>query len=239
MLKITCEGTLLSQTLKAINAVCREAVLVADFDGIKVLGIDSANVAFIDLKVSKDEFKEYRLKSESEFGIPVEKLIPLCSAMDKEEFVCLDVGDGRLKLTFGNHEYAIRTLSVKTVRRPQRVPNNLGTERAEFTVPSTILSDIIKSSKIVENCMIVRMIADVNSFRYIIESDDETIRQNYEVKNNQFANALYSLDYLKDFNVGINVDTIDLKFQTDSPLSIDFIFGNGGGSIRYLLAPRM
>ena len=246
MLKLTCNGSLLSQIFRAIDAICREVIIDATYDGLKVLSSDSANVSMIDMFVSRKEFYTYMFDNPDQvedsltLGFPVSKLIPLCSSMEKEKDVYLECDTKKLKLVFGTYEYSLRMLSVKTLRRPPGSKPYLSGDYAQFEIPSTVLSDIIKTSKVIEKSDSVRFITTDNSqFQYIIEGDDieERIKGTYEgINNKQIANARYPLDYLKEFNSAISLKTVEVKFKTDH--FIVFTFKEGGLKIEYLLAPR-
>ena len=247
MLKLTCNGTLLSQIFRAIDAICREVIVDATCDGLKVLSADSANVSMIDMFVSYKEFYTYMFDNPDQvedsltLGFPISKLIPLCSSMEKEKDVYLECDTEKLKLVFGTYEYSLRMLSVKTLRRPPASRPYPSSDCARFEIPSTVLSEIIKSSKIIEKSEFVRFITTDNSqFQYIIEGDDigERIKSTYDGINNRIAvNAVYSLDYLKAFNSAIDLKTVEVAFKTD--YFITFTYKEGGMKIEYLLAPRI
>lgn len=238
MLKLTCKGSLLSQMLKAVDAIINETILEVTYDGIHTRVVDTANVAMVDISISRKEFDSYSLDSEMTLGLPIRSLIPLCPSMEKEKCVDLECDNSKLILKFANYEYSLRMLDVKALRKtPSKPYINCSTF---FTIPTSSFSEILKASKTIEKCDKVRFIVDGSTLQCLLDNDkDEKLKLTYEIQKTQAGNALYSLDYLKAFLGGIYGDEIEIKYSTDHPIFISSKFGEHGSTIEYLLAHRL
>ncbi len=233
------------ELIVALSKILDEARFTLSSSGLRIVGMDPAKVAYIEVHVPREAFLEYEIEEGRELvdvgfnlgvlkgvlegrkGNPVEMIV----AQDK---VLVGVeGAISRKFLLPNLEVAVE---------------ELGEVKLEHDVRAVIIGDVLKKaiSDIKTVSDIVEMEADEN--RLVIRSTGETgpkvtlklTRESTALIDLQVRNpskARFDVSYLENtLNLCKIAESVELMFSTDKPLELNFKSPDGS-TVRYILAP--
>lgn len=233
------------ELIVALSKILDEAKLSLTRTGLRIVGMDPAKVAYIEVHMPREAFLEYEIEEDREVveagfnlgvledilegrkGNPVEMVI----AQDK---VLVSVeGAVTRRFLLPNLEVAVE---------------ELGEVELEHDVKAVVISDVLKKaiSDIKAVSDIVEVEADENQI--VLRSTGEagpkvTLRLtressaliNLEARNP--SRAKYDVSYLENtLNLCKVAESVELMFSTDKPLELNFKSPDGS-TVRYILAP--
>jgi proliferating cell nuclear antigen len=233
------------ELIVALSKILDEAKLSLTRTGLRIVGMDPAKVAYIEVHMPREAFLEYEIEEdrgvveagfnlgvledilEGRKGNPVEMVI----AQDK---VLVSVEGAVIRrFLLPNLEIAVE---------------ELGEVELEHDVKAVVISDVLKKaiSDIKAVSDIVEIEADENQI--VLRSTGEagpkvTLRLtressaliNLEARNP--SRAKYDVSYLENtLNLCKVAESVELMFSTDKPLELNFKSPDGS-TVRYILAP--
>lgn len=230
--------------IDALSSILDEARFTITRDNLKVAGMDSSKVAYIEVSIPREAFLEFDIESDRESIDMGFKLSTLCEITagkkgNPVEFrVLLDkviiMIEGTIPRRFvlPNFEVQAEVLEVKL----------------EHDVSATILSDVLKKAlrdietvsdnveiEAEENNITLRSTGEAGSKVSLTLTRDSAALINLNVRSP--AKAKYDISYIrKVLNLTKVADTIDIGFSTDKPLELIFKSPDGS-TVRYIIAP--
>lgn len=250
MFEARIDASVLRECIESITAVVDEGKLRIAEDGLKLRGVDPANVAMVSFELHRDAFDDFRFKSESggestaaaEVGIDFVKFRGILEIGGREEVdLKLDEQAQKLFTRMGSLAYTISLLDPSALRKEPKVPE------LEFPVQVIIETEefrrtIRAAEKIGDHIML-----GVDGEEFYMQVEGEMDKLRLGLRKEQLIHltpgtlhSLYSLDYISAMSKGMShAANITLNLGKDYPLQIDFEVAEGKGKVSYLLAPRI
>ena len=231
--------------IEGIATIVDEANFVASPDGLRLRALDPGRVAMVDLYIPANLFEEYNVEQDAKIGVRLDDLNEVLKRVRKDDEISFEVFGGRLVITLAGR-----------VERRFRFPlldvsgQELPSPKLNFTVAAKMLGDTfrdaLQDAGLVSET--VKMRAENENLWLIAKSDEGEVEVKLSVETGSLveidaketAEANYGIDFLnkivsKAYRVS---DILGLRFATNMPLELTFDIANGG-TLKYLLAPRM
>ena len=242
---VIADASYLKDSISVIADLVNEARFKLTRDGIEVIAMDPANVAMVIFKLLSSGFTEYDIDKDVDIGINLQSLKQILRRSSPQDTLTLEAGaDNKLKIQLRGQ--SIRTFSLPIIEleeREQRVPNL--SFPTMITMPSGALHDAIADADIVaesvtfesepERFIIAAHCDHSNAHIEMKASESTRIKQSV----NAGVKAKYSIEYLKKMITGGKLaDTVDIQFNQDYPLRLDYKKVDRL-SLSFILAPRV
>lgn len=234
------EAKYLKEIIDSLSKLTDEAAFQLTSGGLKIVALDPARVALININVPQTAFLEYDVPEETIVGLSMASLSRMLRKVKKGDRFVLNTRDDRVEVvveSIGKRIYRFRNLEA-------RLPE-IQELRLEFSVVAQLLVDVVK-----------QLIRDAEAVGDLVEleaPDSETLYLRgrgasvVETKLTLGTPALvslevrrpsksaYQLEYLRHVvNLAKISDLVTLKFSSDSPLELEFSLGES--RVKYLLA---
>ncbi|UNQ72787.1 proliferating cell nuclear antigen (pcna) [Infirmifilum sp. NZ] len=231
--------------IESLATIVDEANFVATPEGLTLRALDPGRIAMVDLYMPAGLFEEYSVEAETKIGVVLDDVNKVLKRAKSDDKLIFEVGGGRLTIILqGRAERRFRFPLLDIAGQ------ELPTPKLNFTVAAKMLSDTfrdaLKDASLVSES--VRLKAEDETLYVSARSDKGEIESKFtieagsllEIDVKEQAEASYGIDFLekivsKAYRVS---DIMTLKFATNMPLEMTFDIA-GGGTLKYLLAPRM
>ncbi|MBW9141841.1 MAG: proliferating cell nuclear antigen (pcna) [Candidatus Aramenus sp.] len=230
--------------ISVLSKLVDEASLKFKPEGIELEAIDRAHVSLLKLSFPKEEFKEYDVEQEVNFGFNTQYLLKVLSTARRKEELQIestDVSQVTVRI-LGSYpkEFTLRNIDVSPPELPQL--------SLEFDVKASALSSAFKKGveEIASVSELIELEADENGIKLKSKGEAEA-----EVELSKDAGSLqdieitkptqsdYSSDYLSDvISLTKLSGSMKVAFSSQKPLQLEFNT-EAGGSVIYLLAPQL
>ncbi|MHA1822061.1 MAG: proliferating cell nuclear antigen (pcna) [Promethearchaeota archaeon] len=237
---------------EAVSAVIEEANIIFSEDGVFINAMDEGRVCLISLKLSKDDFDEFKCTGSEELGVSIDDLVKILrrSADDSITFKHEDNSNKLEILMKSNKKKKTRKFSLQLIDLGEKSVDTGALEKIEYTskvtIPIEYLDESIKDADIYaetltilideEKGIIFRAEGQIGENENIYEKDDEGI-ENLEVS--EVGEGTFALQYLKYLvKVQSITDKLFMALSTGTPLKAIFNILTAS-SITYFLAPRI
>lgn len=238
------EPSYLKDSIAVISELVNEARLKITPDGLELVAMDPANVAMVIFKLLPSCFSEYDVKNTIEIGINLNNLKQILRRAKPNDKLTLELlPDQKLQITLKSSSTRTFNLAILELEdKEQKIPE------LEFSVSikmsSSALSESIEDVGIVAesvtfeaepNKFTVKAEGDLSKAQVEIPSDEGT---NISVQGDKFRSK-YSIEYLKKImNGGKLSDTVEILFNQDYPLRVDYKVVDKV-LLSFILAPRV
>lgn len=238
------EPSYLKDSIAVISELVNEARLKITPDGLELVAMDPANVAMVIFKLLPSCFSEYDVKNTIEIGINLNNLKQILRRAKPNDKLTLELlPDQKLQITLKSSSTRTFNLAILELEdKEQKIPE------LEFSVSikmsSSALSESIEDVGIVAesvtfeaepNKFTVKAEGDLSKAQVEIPSDEGT---NISVQGDKFRSK-YSIEYLKKImNGGKLADTVEILFNQDYPLRVDYKVVDKV-LLSFILAPRV
>ncbi len=235
------EAKYFKEIIDALGKLVDEVAFQIKQDGLKVVALDPAKVALINIDIPMTAFLEYDVPEETVAGLSTASLSKMLKKIKKGDKFVMSVEEDRVEIiieSIGKRIYRFRNLDVPIPEIPET--------QLEFNVKAQVLIDVIKQA--------LKDAETVGEFLEVEAPDNETLYLrgkgatvaetklvvgmpalvSLEVK--EPSKSTYQIEYLK-YVAGITkiAELATLRFSSDAPLELEFSLGEG--RIKYLLAP--
>ncbi len=237
------DARVLRQMMESLGKILEEARFTITEEGVRVLGMDPAKMALMEVVMPRDAFLEYEVEGEVEMGLNLESFINMIKRGRKGDTVLLLVTDDKVLVRIDAgvvKRYLLPNIEVVT-----EVPGELQLEHdVEASVIADVIQKAVKDAEIVSNVLIVEAEDDTLKFKargegarsVEVRLTSESSSLLYLDVHNPAASA-YDLQYLKNaLSLAKVAEAVDVKFSSDKPLEL--VFKSPEGSrVRLFLAP--
>jgi len=242
MLNVTARQDLMSKIIETLSVVVEDARFDFGENGLQVRVVDPSHVAMIQMDIDAAAFDTWELDQTS-LGLEIRKIKELVSLGGPTDLIEMAYGDdtGVLTVNLGKIDRNIRPLDNSTMQPPTlpalELPCKVSLSGADFT-------QALRAARQVGD--LVNFSIDENSFTVHVQgpTDSVTVAFDKEELHNLEcgapARSQYSLTYLIPLSkIFGNIQTVDIGFGENYPLSMTFNFHDGAAEIQYFLAPRV
>jgi len=231
--------------VEALNKIVEEAKFVITNDGVRVVGMDPAKVALIEVNMPVEAFLEYEVKEDTEMGINLEVLVNAVKRGKKGDPVTVLVSSDKVLIRLDSQTGGVKRYLAPNIEVLSELPGEL---KLEHDVEASVISDVLKRAfKDIEAVGEVALFeAEEGELRIKGYSEGRTrvemrLREGspalvfLEVRNP--STSAYDVSHLKNV-LGLTkvAAAVDLKFSSDKPLEMVFK-STEGSRVRFLLAP--
>ncbi|MEZ0345973.1 MAG: proliferating cell nuclear antigen (pcna) [Infirmifilum sp.] len=231
--------------LESLSTIVDEANFVASPDGLRLRALDPGRIAMVDLYMPAGLFEEYNVDAETKIGVVLDDIDKVLKRARSDDKLVFEVGEGRLTIMLlGRAERRFRFPLLDIAG--QELPS----PKLNFTVAAKMLSDTfrdaLKDASLVSES--VKLKAEGEALYMSARSDRGETESKFTIESGSLleidvkepAEASYGIDFLdkivsKAYRVS---DIMTLRFATNMPIELGFDIA-GGGTLKYLLAPRM
>jgi proliferating cell nuclear antigen len=230
--------------IEALSRLVDEASFKIKPDGMELEAIDRAHISLIKINLPKDEFKEYDVQEDVNFGFSTQYLLKILSTSKRKEELEIESQDVSTIMLRINGEYP----RVFELRNMEVSPPELPELKIEFDVNAIVKSDAFRKAidEIATVSDVADIIADENGIKVkskgeaeaeVELSKDSGSLQDIEISKS--TESSYSTDYLNDILVLTKLSgSTKMSFAEQKPLQLEFNT-ESGGSVIYLLAPQL
>lgn len=264
----TTQSGILKTLFEAIKDVIRDVNMIFTKDGMKITAHDESRVAFVNLKLSADKFREsgsYHCPNKLTVGVSVTNLNKFMKTISPNDIFYLYIHkdhQDNIGIKMENNNKNIKSnFSLNVIdleEENHKIPNFQF--NSIFTMPSQEFQKLCRDLNIIDNDveiesidnkLIFRAKGDIGSRETVIGNEinqeyhekggggDESGGGNGETKGVSLAKAKFSLKYLNLFTKATNLcSTIQIFFNNDTPLIIEYTVASLG-YLKFCLAPKV
>jgi len=242
MLNVTARQDLISKIIDTLGVVVEDARFDFSESGLEIRVVDPSHVAMIRMKIDSAAFETWEL-DETSLGLELRKIKELVSLGGPTDMIEMAYGDetGVLTVNLGKIDRNIRPLDNSTMTPPTlpelKLPCKVTISGADFTQAlkaARQVGDLVNFS-IDENTFTVHVLGSTDSVTVAFNKDE---LQHIECEGP--ARSQYSLTYLVPLSkVFGNLESVNIGFGENYPLSMSFNFYDGAAEVQYFLAPRV
>ncbi len=231
--------------IESLATIIDEANFIATEEGLSLRALDPGRIAMVELDMPKEIFEEYDAEGETKIGVNFDDFNKIIRRAKADNKLILEVKDHKLVIALVGRVERRFTLPLLDIAG-QELPE----PRLNLTVMAKMLSDTfrdaLKDASLISES--VRLKASEDKLVLSAKSDKGELEAVFTLEAGSLldldvkepAESSYGLDFLekivsKAYRIS---DIVTLQFATNMPLSMTFDIA-GGGSLKYLLAPRM
>ncbi len=230
--------------LDALSKIVDEVSMTISKDGVKIIALDPARIALIEISMSPETFLEYDVSEDQvKAGFNVANVAKIIKRGKKGDKVDIEVESDRITWSIVGatiKRYRLLNLDVPEPEIPS-AQFNFNVHVAVIVDPiknalkdAEAVGDTVEFEAPDETQLIIRGVGAATS-EARIRSDTPAVVE-FEVK--EPSKSAYSLDYLKHvLSLTKVADTVVIEFSSSMPLRLQFRLP-AGGTVTYLLAPK-
>ena len=246
--------TIQSQSIKILVESLKEVLtdinLYFDQNGLKIMTMDNARVALVYVRLNKDKFEEYYIKSNLVCGINMIYLYKLLKTVSNNDVLSIFINNNNsneLGIRIENKEK--NTITESYLKMLEISEEQLDIPDIQYdsviSMPSVDLQKYCRDLSIISNNV---SITNVNS-TFILEARGDFASQKIIIgetqnglvfsKKNQTVSETFDLKYLNSFTKSTNLcSTVEIFLKTEYPLVIEYNVATLG-KLQYCLAPKL
>tara|TARA_B110000902_G_scaffold120719_1_gene141497 strand:+ start:57 stop:797 length:741 start_codon:yes stop_codon:yes gene_type:complete len=242
MLNVTARQDLMSKIIETLGVVVEDARFDFGENGLEIRVVDPSHVAMIQMNIDSAAFDTWEL-DETKLGLELRKIKELVSLGGPTDMIEMAYGDesGVLTVNLGKIDRNIRPLDNTTMNPPTLPELNLpckvtisGSDFTQALKAARQVGDLVNFS-IDENTFTVHVLGSTDSVTVAFNKDE---LQHLECEGP--ARSQYSLTYLVPLSkIFGNLESVNIGFGENYPLSMSFNFHEGAAEVQYFLAPRV
>lgn len=240
----TVNADVIQDTIDVVEALVDECRINFTEDSLKILAVDPANVAMVDLELDSTAFETYN-GTDQTVGISVERFSDIAGMAESGQLMQLELQeDRRLHVSMGGLSYNVALIDPESVRAEPDIPD-LDLE-SRVTFEGRDIDRGVKAADMVSDRIRLSTDRDEELFRISAEGDTDDVELELDRENDLIdmqagnANSLFSLDYLKDIVKPLDATAaVTADLGQEFPAKFHFEYAEGGGTVTYMLAPRI
>ncbi len=234
--------------VEALSKILDEARFEITSDGVRVVGMDPAKIAYIEIMMPSESFLSFNVEGEEPvyMGVNLESLSNALKKGKKGETLEFAVTDDKVFLQI--ESAIVKRFLLPNIEVLLDVPEKITLEHdVEATVIGDVLKKAIRDIDIIgkeaefeagEGVLTIRAKGEGRArVETILREGQSTALLFLEVR--QPSKSAYDVSYLKNvLNLTKIAESVDIKFSSERPLEL--VFKSPEGSrVRYLLAPSI
>jgi len=238
---------LFAKIIGALANIVSETNFVASPEGLRVRAMDESRVMLIEVDLPREFFYEYECDQEEKLGVnltDINKLLKKTKSSDTIEMISEKgqlklVIQGEIKRSFSFPILSLAGEEIPELSIPMKVNAKVVSSALKRAVTeASLMGEILRFEASVDNLDELKTYtrSERGEATFIFSRDSGSLLS-LEVEEN--SKAGYGINYLEDIvKTADAAETANIQFSTDAPIKIEFEL-EGGGKIRYYLAPRV
>ena len=244
MFKAIVSAETLASALDSVSVLVDECKIHLEEDGLQIRAVDPANVGMVDLSLEAAAFESYEADG-GLIGVDLTRLEDIAGMAESGQLVQLELDEEtrKLHIHLDGLEYTLALIDPDSIRQEPDIP--------DLDLPARVVLEgrdvnrSVTAADMVSDHIALGVEEGTETFYVSAEGDTDDVH--LELSADDLiqlqvgaAHSLFSLDYLKDMNKAIPVDTeVTLEIGEEFPIKIHFEFAEGLGHVTYMLAPRI
>jgi proliferating cell nuclear antigen len=242
MLNVTARQDLMSKIIETLGVVVEDARFDFGENGLEIRVVDPSHVAMIQMNIDSAAFDTWEL-DETKLGLELRKIKELVSLGGPTDMIEMAYGDetGVLTVNLGKIDRNIRPLDNTTMNPPTLPELELP---CKVTISGSDFTQALKAARQVGD--LVNFSIDENTFTVHVQGSTDSVTVAFNKDELQHmecekpARSQYSLTYLVPLSkIFGNLESVNIGFGENYPLSMSFNFHDGAAEVQYFLAPRV
>ena len=244
MFKSIVDASTFQDALDSVSVLVDECKIRLNEEGLSIRAVDPANVGMVDLTLEAAAFESYDADG-GVIGVNLARLEDIAGMANSGDLIHLSLDEETRKLLveIDGLSYTLALIDPDSIRQEPDIPDlDLA---AEIVVEGAQLDRGITAADMVSDHIRLRVDEDGEAFFIEAEGDTDDVdlelgREDLIALTPGAADSLFSLDYLKDMNKAIPSDAeVTIELGEEFPVKLHYGFGEGLGSVSYMLAPRI
>ena len=244
MFKAIVGASTLQDALDSVSVLVDECKIRLNEEELSIRAVDPANVGMVDLALEAAAFESYEADG-GVIGVNLARLEDIAGMANSGDLIHLELDEEtrKLHIEIDGLSYTLALIDPDSIRQEPDIPDlDLP---AEMVVEGAQLNRGVKAADMVSDH--IRLRVDESDEAFYIEAEGDTDDVDLKLTREDLialtagpANSLFSLDYLKDMNKAIPGDAeVPVELGEEFPVKLHSGFGEGLGSVTYMLAPRI
>ena len=215
-----------------------------DENGLEIRAVDPANVGMVDLTLEAAAFESYEADG-GLIGVNLTRLSDIAGMADSDQLVHLELDEEtrKLQISIDGLEYTLALIDPDSIRDEPDLPDlDLP---ADIVIEGRDIDRAVTAADMVSDH--IELGVDTGSDVFYVAAEGDTDDVHLELDTDDLidltageAASLFSLDYLQDMDRAIPKDAeVALELGEEFPVKLHFDIAQGGGSVTYMLAPRI
>jgi proliferating cell nuclear antigen len=234
----------LQATLDSVGVLVEECKIHLDENGLEIRAVDPANVGMVDLTLEAEAFESYEADG-GLIGVNLTRLSDIAGMADSDQLVHLELDEEtrKLQISIDGLEYTLALIDPDSIRDEPDLPDlDLP---ADIVIEGRDIDRAVTAADMVSDH--IELGVDTGSDVFYVAAEGDTDDVHLELDTDDLidltageAASLFSLDYLQDMDRAIPKDAeVALELGEEFPVKLHFDIAQGGGSVTYMLAPRI
>lgn len=240
MAKLTANLETLRTPLSAISELVEEIELTLDKDGMKILAMDPANVAMVNLFIPTKAFTTFEVEKEEKIGINMEKVSTVLKRFDKKDTIEMSFTKEQMELKNGKKTFKVSLLDLDTA----------GEKMPELKFDLSVKADGKELKEALADVNVIGESAEFSFKGNNLRIQSSSKFSDVDITTDMVASGTtdgqktkYSTEYLdkmtKMTSVGeTKLSSFTIKFKTEYPMLMTYELIDGT-KMEYILAPRI
>ncbi len=244
MFEAIVSASVLRDALDSVGVLVDECKIRLNENELAVRAVDPANVGMVDLTLEAAAFESYEADG-GVIGVNLSRLSDIASMADAGDLVHLELDEEtrKLHISIDGLSYTLALIDPDSIRQEPDIP--------DLDLPATIVLEGAQLDRGITAADMVsdhiRLRVDEDEETFLIEAEGDTDDVDLELGREDLidltvgpADALFSLDYLKDMNKAIPGDAeVTVELGEEFPVKLHFDFAEALGHVSFVLAPRI
>ena len=242
MLNVTARQDLMSKIVDTLLVVVEDARFDFSDGGLQVRVVDPSHVAMIQMDIDAAAFDTWEL-DETKICLEMRKLKEMVALGAPDDHIEMNFNEdsGVLTLNLGKIDRNVRPLDPSTISPPTLPGLDFG---CKVKLGGAEFSQSLKAARQVGD--LVNFSVDPKKFTVHVQGSTDSVTVEFDSAELQSlecdkpSRSQYSLTYLLPLSkVFGNLESVELAFGDNFPLSMNFTFYDGAAEVKYFLAPRI
>ncbi len=242
---VLAEPGYLKDSISILSELVNEARFKVTKEGLECIAMDPANVAMVIFKLLASNFVEYQIDEEKEIGINLANFKQVLRRANASDVLTLEIAEeNKLKIqlkSFNTRTFSLPLLDLE--ENEQKVPS------LEFPIIITTKSEVLNNAITDADIVAESVTFNAEPEKFSVKAEGDLSKAHIEIKKDDITNissetsatvtAKYSIEYLKKMMQGGKLsDTVEIRFNQDYPLRIDYKVTDKL-LLSFILAPRV
>ncbi len=245
MFKAEIKSDTLKGLVNIVSTLIDEVKLVINFEGISLKAMDSSRVAMVEVNMAPGTFESFSA-DETEIGLDLDKVKDVLKLASSGDIISMEQDEDHGKLVFkvGNITRRMHLLDTSRMNDPKFPQLDLA---SRISVPIEELQKGIRASESISDH--IALTVSNQGFELSCEGDTDSVSlavpkdklDSMELpEGDDTYTSMFPLDYFMNLAKAIPSGTsVNIEMDSNFPIKINYVFADGNGEVRYLLAPRI
>lgn len=238
----TIQANAIKCILEVLKDILSDVNIIFDETGLRILALDSARVALVNVFLEASKFEEYQCASRTIAGINISNTYKILKSISNSDTMTMDITDNQvLKITV--HNVAKKTTTVHELKLLDINDEGLDVPDIELDSVTVVLST--EFQKICRDMTHLSQYVTIRRTKETFEMDclgdfanQKTVIRDDAGPDKTIENV-FSLKYINMFTKSTNMSqNLELFMGQDMPIILRFCIANLG-DLKFYLAPNI